>query len=95
MNTTKNIVGTCAGLQIEQVADEMSTFVDFGWMFHGLHAKQLLAGGKTAVNSGSWWWTGRPGMLWFMGLQRVRHDWATELNWTENSKNDSGKMLLL
>ena len=32
------------------------------------------------VNSGSWWWTGRPGMLQFMGLQRVRHDWATELN---------------
>ena len=35
------------------------------------------------VNSGSWWWTGRPGVLWFMGLQRVRHDWATELNWIE------------
>ena len=35
------------------------------------------------VNSGSWWWTGRPGMLLFMGLQRVGHDWATELNWTE------------
>ena len=34
------------------------------------------------VNSGSWWWTGRPGMLWFMGSQRVRHDWATEMNWT-------------
>ena len=34
------------------------------------------------VNSGSWWWTGRPGVLQFMGLQRVRHDWATELNWT-------------
>ena len=33
------------------------------------------------VNSGSWWWTGRPGVLWFMGLQRVGHDWATELNW--------------
>ena len=32
------------------------------------------------VNSGSWWWTGRPGVLWFMGLQRVGHDWATELN---------------
>jgi len=32
------------------------------------------------MNSRSWWWTGRPGMLWFMGLQRVRHDWATELN---------------
>ena len=36
------------------------------------------------VNSGSWWWTGRPGMLRFMGSQRVWHDWATELNWTEN-----------
>ena len=34
------------------------------------------------VNSGSWWWTGRPGVLRFMGLQRVWHDWATELNWT-------------
>ena len=35
------------------------------------------------VNSGSWWWTESPGMLRFMGSQRVRHDWATELNWTE------------
>ena len=35
------------------------------------------------VNSRSWWWTGRPGMLWFMGSQRVGHDWANELNWTE------------
>ena len=35
------------------------------------------------VNSGSWWWTGRPGVLRFIGLQRVGHDWATELNWTE------------
>ena len=34
------------------------------------------------VNSGSWWWTGRPCVLRFMGSQRVRHDWATELNWT-------------
>ena len=31
------------------------------------------------VNSRSWWWTGRPGVLRFMGLQGVRHDWATEL----------------
>ena len=36
------------------------------------------------VNSGSWWWTGRPGMLQFMGSQRVGHDWVTELNWTES-----------
>ena len=31
-----------------------------------------------------WWWTGRPGVLQSMGLQRVGRDWATELNWTEN-----------
>ena len=30
----------------------------------------------------SWWWTGRPGMLQFMGSQTLRHDWATELSWT-------------
>ena len=33
--------------------------------------------GCGSVNSGSWWWTGRPGvLLWFMGSQRVRHDWS-------------------
>ena len=37
------------------------------------------------VDSGSWWWTGRPGVLWFIWSQRVIHDWATELNWTELS----------
>ena len=31
------------------------------------------------VDSRSWWWTGRPGVLWFMRLRRVGHDWATEL----------------
>ena len=46
------------------------------------------------VNSGSWWWTGRPGVLRIMGSQTVGHDWATELNWTLshyatwNSKNN-------
>ena len=33
------------------------------------------------VNSGSWWLTGRPGVLQFMGSQRVGHDWSSELNW--------------
>ena len=33
------------------------------------------------VNPGSWWWTGRPGVLRFMGLQRVGHDWVTDLIW--------------
>ena len=34
------------------------------------------------VNSESWWWTERPGMLRLMGSQRIRHNWRTELNWT-------------
>ena len=39
------------------------------------------------VNSGSLWWTDRPGVLRFMGSQRDRHGWATELNWADwNSK---------
>ena len=37
------------------------------------------------VDSRSWWWTGRPGVLRVMGSQRVVHDWATELNWTITS----------
>ena len=39
------------------------------------------------VNSGSWWWTGRPGVRLSMGSQRVGHDWATELNWRETLLN--------
>ena len=35
------------------------------------------------VSSRSWWWTGRPGVLRFTGSQRVGHDWATALNWTD------------
>ena len=46
-----------------------------GWM------ASLTQWTRVCVNSGSWWWTGRPGVLRFMGLQRVRHDWVTELNW--------------
>ena len=38
------------------------------------------------VNSRSWWWTGRPGVLRSMGSQRAGHDWATELNWAEQQK---------
>ena len=46
--------------------DEMASWTRWTWVL---------------VNSGSWWWTGRPGVLQFMGLQRVGHDWVTELNW--------------
>ena len=36
------------------------------------------------VDSRSWWWTGRPGVLRFMESQRIGHDWVTELNWTSD-----------
>ena len=39
------------------------------------------------VNSRSWWWTGRPGVLQSIGLQRVGHNWVTELNWTYRDVN--------
>ena len=48
-----------------------------------------------SVTSGSWWWTGRPGVLQFMGSQRVGHDWVTEMNCSceicffENAANGS------
>ena len=48
------------------------------------------------VSSGSWWPTGKPGMIQSMGLQRVRHDWTTELNWKrfrmENSTGFVGSL---
>ena len=40
------------------------------------------------ASSGSWWWTGRPGVLQSIGLQRVGHDWETELNWLCLSRSD-------
>ena len=46
------------------------------------------------VNSGSWWWwTGRPGVLRFKESRRVRHDWATELNWTEATEQQQQHLL--
>ena len=42
---------------------------------------------------GSWWWTGRPGLLQFMGSQRVWHNWATELNWTDTALRLSIRIL--
>ena len=41
------------------------------------------------VNSRSWWWTGMPGVLPYMGSQRARNDWVTELNWTDGSSISS------
>ena len=46
------------------------------------------------VSSGSWWWTCRPGMLQSMELQRVRHDWVTELKWYSRGKDYTGEQEL-
>ena len=48
-----------------------------GWM------ASLTQWTRVLVNSRSWCWTGRPGVLRFMKSQRSGHDWATELNWTD------------
>ena len=39
------------------------------------------------VGTGSWWWTGRPGVLQSLRSQRVGHNWATELNWNEHARS--------
>ena len=44
-----------------------------------------LDGCESQWTLGSWWWTGRPGVLQFMGSQRVRHDWSTDLIWSDQS----------
>ena len=61
--------------------DEMT-----GW-HHWLDGREF-----TWVNSWKWWWTGRPGMLRFMGSQRVGHNWATELNWIASSDKNVEKL---
>ena len=48
-----------------------------GWM------ASLTRWTRVWASSASWWWTGKPGVLQSTGWQRVRHDWVTELNWTE------------
>ena len=46
-------------------------------------------------SSGSWWSTGRSGVLRFMGSQRVRHDWVTELNWLRSIKSNCNTFHML
>ena len=52
----------------------------YGWMASSAQRTWVW------VNSRIWWWTGRPGMLQSTGSQRIRHDWATELNWIETNQ---------
>ena len=50
---------------------------------HRWYAMFILGSFNLLHQTGSWWWTGRPGVLWFRGSQRVRHEWAAELYLTE------------
>ena len=61
------------GLRAEGEGDERGSD---GWM------ASLTRWTWVWVNSGRWLWTRKPGVLRFMGLQRVGHDWVTELNWS-------------
>ena len=61
---------------------------DRGW--HGWMAS-LTQWTWIWVNSGSWWWTGRPGMLQSMRSQRVGHSWVTELRWTDLPWSDGAR----
>ena len=47
----------------------------------GRQRMKWLNGTWVWASSASWWWRGKPGVLQSMGLQRVGHDWVTELNW--------------
>ena len=61
--------------------EEKGTKEDDGWMASPTQWTWVW------VKSGRWWWTGRPGVLRFMGLQRVGHDWATDLIWSDAFSN--------
>ena len=83
----QNSLGECFQLEIQA-----STLEIFNFLKHVAKVKEnnesnfdniFYVGILVWVNSGSWWYTGRPGVWQSMGSKRVRHDGATELNWTD------------
>ena len=68
-------LSSCVHLLEDLGQEEKGTTEWDGWMV------SLTQWTWVCVDSGSCWWTGRPGVLRFMGSQRVGHDWVTELNW--------------
>ena len=57
------------------------------WRRSGQQRMRWLDGITSSISSWSWWWTGKPGVLQSMRLQRVRHKWATELNEAHHMPN--------
>ena len=65
------------------------SYMDWGQEKKGMTEDEMAGwphwlDGRESVKSGSWWWTGRPSVLRFMGSQREGHNSATELNWKDN-----------
>ena len=48
---------------------------------------------RVSESSGSWWWTGKPGVLPTIESEWVRHNWVTELNWTDSMEMNLSKFL--
>ena len=66
------------------IGKDLDAGKDWRWEEKGTTEDEMVGwhrwlNGNEWVNSRSWWWTGRPGVLWSMGSQ-IRHNWATELN---------------
>ena len=66
---------------------DLDTGKDWRWEEKGMTEDEMvgwhvLFNRHEWVNSGSWWWTGQPGVLQSMALQRVGYNWVNELNWT-------------
>ena len=81
--STHLVTGYCSSRTTAILLNGFSAFLNMGWDGWMASPTQWT---WVWVNSGCWWWTGRPGVLQSMGSQRVGHDWATELNWTEYGK---------
>ena len=92
-NTSFSSIAVCLGAHTLAASCEELTHWKRVWCWEGLGAggegddrgwdgwlASLVWWTWVWVNSGRWWWTGRPGVLRCMGSQRVGHDWATELN---------------
>ena len=65
--------------ECESPQDDLNSAVDYSFLCLSLSLPCLWV----SVNSGSWWWTGRPGVLRFVVSQRVGHDWVTDLIWSD------------
>ena len=96
----KSIILISSGAKTQLEMEPGNPLLFYNWSVNCILAtsdQNLQMTPQRAFQPALWryWWTGRPGMLRFMGSQRVRHDWATELNWTECIYSDKDPSLRL